>query len=329
MGQVKLKGIDLLPTYRCTSRCRHCTYRSSPQLTGEMESTDAKRYVEDAAQNGIEWIWVGGGEPFLCRDLLPDVALAAKEFNIPDVYMVTNAYWAKTNEEALGELRLLKEVGMTVLGISIDAFHQENIPLEHVRNLLAAANKVGLKRIEVSGQFLGSIDFDIGFNRTTEKNLKLLEEEGYFEGVTAKREVLRLTGRAADMLSTYLPAKSEEELKDGKCDLTWLPVESHKKLNAVEIDWQGNVTTCPGICIGNARKKGLSKILEDYDYREHPIIKTIVDEGPYGLLQQAKRNGYTTMKKMYVDACHMCYKARKSLTRLYPGLLKPMTCYNE
>nr|MDO8099677.1 radical SAM protein [Candidatus Njordarchaeota archaeon] len=329
MGQLELKGIDLLPTFRCTSRCRHCSYRSSSELAGEMALADAERYVEEAASYSVEWIWLGGGEPFLCRKMLPSVARVAKETGVPDVYVVTNGYWARNPAKAFRELSLLKHAGITIFSLSIDAFHQEHVPLECLKNALFAGKEVGFKRIGVSGQFLGSVDLDTEFNRVTEGNLRLLEEEGYFEGVKVSREVLRLCGRATDSLTPYLPTKDEEELKDAKCDPRWLPIENLGKPRAVEVDWQGNVTTCTGICIGNAKETSLSRVLDEYDYKEHPITRILEDEGPYGLLQLAKRSGYTPARRGYVDGCHMCFDARRYLMKFYPGQLRPATCYTE
>jgi len=329
LGQVELKGIDLLPTFRCTSRCRHCAYRSSPERSGEMLLADAEKYIEEAARFNIKWVWVGGGEPFLIRKLLPGIARAAKKVVVPDVYVVTNGCWAETPSMATRELRLLKDAGVNIIGLSIDAFHQEHTRLDCIKSALTAAVRVGFKEIGVSGQFLGSQDLNISFNRVTEKNLKLLEDEGYFGGVQVKREILRLSGRAADLLSPYLPARSEEELKSSKCDMRWLPVESHAKLRAVEIDWEGNVTTCPGICIGNARQTSLVKILSEFDYRQYPTLRILEDHGPYLLLQLAKRKGYTPAGRGYVDGCHMCFDARKYLMKFYPGQLRPATCYIE
>jgi hypothetical protein len=257
-----------------------------------MPLADAERYITEAVRYGIGWVWVGGGEPFLCRSILLGIARAAKKALVPDVYVVSNGYWAKTPGSAVMELRLLKDAGVNILGFSIDAFHQEHIPLECLKIALAAAQRVGFKRTEVSGQFLSSVDFDVSFNQVTVRNLKFLSEEGYFDGVQFKREILRLSGRAVDLLSKYLPAQSEEELKSSKCDMRWLPVESHRRLRAVEIDWEGNVTTCPGICIGNAKETSLSMILDEFDYRHHPILRVLEDHGPHRLLQLAKRKGY-------------------------------------
>jgi len=329
VGQVELKGIDLLPTFRCTSRCRHCSYRSCPERSGEMSLEDAEKYIGEAARFGIEWVWVGGGEPFLCRNLLPGIVRAAKKVVVPDIHVATNGYWAETPSMAIRELRLLKDAGVNIIGLSIDAFHQGHTPLDYVKSALTAAARVGFKRIGASGQFLSSLDFNISFNRVTENNLKLLEEEGYFGSVQVKREILRLSGRAADLLSPYLPTRSEEELKGAKCDVRWLPVESHGKLRAVEIDWEGNVTTCPGICIGNAKETSLSKILDEFDYRQHPILRILEDHGPHLLLQLAKRKGHTPVGTGYVDGCHMCFDARKYLMKFYPRQLRPVTCYIE
>jgi MoaA/NifB/PqqE/SkfB family radical SAM enzyme len=292
-----------------------------------MTTKDIEKYVGDASRLGIEWIWIGGGEPFLYIDNVKQIAVAATRAAVPDVYVVTNGYWAVNIEAATERLKSLSDAGVTILGLSIDAFHQEYIPLDCVRNVLKAARKIGFKRIEASGQFLASVDFDIVFNRMTEENLKLLEQEGYLDGVNVSRDILRLCGRASDLLTPYLPSKDEEGLKSTRCEPRWLPVESLEKLRAVEIDWQGNVMVCPGISIGNAKKASLQSILGSYDCHKHPIIRELTEKGPYGLLQLARSGGYESAEHGYADGCHMCYDARRHLLLDYAEYLRPASLY--
>ncbi|MCK4585004.1 hypothetical protein KAU13_06280 [candidate division WOR-3 bacterium] len=87
-----------------------------------------------------------------------------------------------------------------------------------------------------------------------------------------------------------------------------------------------NVTLYPGVCIGNVRNKSLTGVLENYDYRTHPIIRIIAEEDPVGLLRLARGKGYRKEER-FINECHLCYEMRKYLRRFYPEHLAPSGCY--
>ena len=64
-------------------------------------------------------------------------------------------------------------------------------------------------------------------------------------------------------------------------------------------------------------------MLEAYDPSTHPVIGPLVKGGPAELvrgLRPAREDGY-------VDACHLCYEARRTLRERYPEALGPPTVY--
>jgi len=80
------------------------------------------------------------------------------------------------------------------------------------------------------------------------------------------------------------------------------------------------------VAIGNAKKDALSRILREYDYRENPIMRIVVDEGPAGLLKLAVEKGYKPLTG-YADKCHLCFETRKFLRPYYPDILVVDNCY--
>ena len=50
---------------------------------------------------------------------------------------------------------------------------------------------------------------------------------------------------------------------------------------------------------------------ENYEYRDHPLVKTLAERGPLPLLEEAIRHGLAEDENGYVSKCHLCFVARK------------------
>ena len=318
---MKVKGGDFLLTFKCPSKCRHCSYKAGPERTGHMKTADAERYLKELTDTQpLKSIAVHGGEPFLYFKLLKHVMKTAKELKLSQTWVITNGYWAKTKTKAEKKLTELKNAGLTCITFSVDAFHQEYIPLETVKNGIEAAATVGFERVCVDSYFLASPNSDNPYDILTRKTLEKL---GKIDNVEINKWQARIGGRAAE-LAKHLPPKPETPT--GRCQLPFWIGGNLKNPEAIEIDCEGNVTLCPGISIGNAKHQSLAQILQNYNYRDHPILSIITEEGPIGLLKIAKAKGFKENQK-FVNECHLCHETRKFLRPHYPTHLAPASCY--
>lgn len=319
---MQVKGVDFLLTFKCPSKCKHCSYKAGPERSGHMKLADAEKYLEELADTQpLQSIGAHGGEPFLYFELLKHIMEKAKELEVQGTWTITNGYWAKTKALAKRKLVELKEAGLKSMTFSVDGFHQEYIPLENVRNGIEAAVSVGLNRVCVDSYFLGSPNSDNVYNDLTKKAIKSLRNLDKVEIYTRQAS---FKGRAAELLTKYVDLKAEPPT--GKCPLPFWIGGDLKSPETVEIDFEGNVTLCPGICIGNTKNQSLAQILQSYDCLEHPILSIIAEEGPLGLLKIATAKGFEQNQK-FVNECHLCYEMRKILRRHYPEQLAPKTCY--
>jgi hypothetical protein len=82
---------------------------------------------------------------------------------------------------------------------------------------------------------------------------------------------------------------------------------------------------CQGISIGNAWQKPFSKIIEEYNPYENPILEPLINGGPAALVQKLN----VPHDEAYADACHLCYVARSVLRSRYPDILTPDQMYGE
>jgi hypothetical protein len=318
-----LKGLDIILTYECTSRCAHCCYRAGPGEGGTMTVAEVEGYLTAVADHPIEWILLFGGEPFVCYDLLrASVALAA---SMAGVLVFTNGYWATDPDTARRLLASLQEAGLDHILFSVDAFHQERVPIERIAIGIEAARELGYGRIEVDNRCLGEPDDDNAFNQRTQAIMARLAELCDLTGVNFIQGPSRMVGRAADELSSYLPTQT---VLPTKCPLPDYLGDDIRAPHTVEIHPGGWVNLCAGLALGNAHEHPLGEILADYDPDAHPIIGVLVQEGPWGLLKLAQRHGYSPARG-YVDGCHLCYEVRRFLRPYYPDHLAPAHPYTN
>jgi hypothetical protein len=285
-----------------------------------MTVAEVESYLADIADQPLKWILLFGGEPFVCYDLLrASVKLASQKAG---VLVFTNGYWAIEPETARRLLAGLQEVGLDYVLFSVDAFHQAHVPLERIAIGIEAARALGYGQIEIDNRCLGGPDAHNPFNQRTRENMTRLAERCDLTGVTISQGPSRLVGRAADELSSHLAPQAIPS----KCPLPDYLGDDIRSLHAVEIHPGGRVNLCAGIALGNTRERPLRTILTDCDPEAHPIISVLVQEGPAGLLQLARRHGYAPAGDC-VDSCHLCYQVRRFLHPYYPEYLAPAWPY--
>ncbi len=117
-----LTGLHLLLTYQCTFECDHCFVFGSAWQTGTMTIATIQEILKQSKKAGsVEWIYFEGGEPFLYyQTMLAGINEAIKSgFKVG---IVTNSYWATSDEDALLWLKPLAGK-VQDLTISSDLFH--------------------------------------------------------------------------------------------------------------------------------------------------------------------------------------------------------------
>ncbi len=185
---------------------------------------------------------------------------------------------------------------------------------------LETATRVRFEHVVIDSYFIGDPNADNLYNIATKK---AIENLGTIASVEINRNRTGFEGRAAEQLTKYIELKAG--IPSGKCQLpSWIGGDL-KNPKGFEIDYEGNVTLCPGICIGSTKTQSLAQILQNYDYSEHPILAPIAQEGPITLFKTAKARGF--QKRKFVDECHLCFESRKYLQPNYPRYLAPKYCY--
>jgi pyruvate-formate lyase-activating enzyme len=315
-------ALGLHITYRCNARCQHCAYHCGPEAKGVMKFSEAKEYLREASKQDIDVLCISGGEPMLYPRLVTQIVEEAGNLKMRSIWLFTNTFWATDQKIAEKNLAKLMKAGMTRLCTSADGFHRPFVSTDSIRNAMIAAHKLNLE-VVLDTRYLGiTLQEDNPENRAT---IQVLQQLGDLVNVQDWRGSPLYVGRAAEVLAPKLI--DEPYLLGGACTGPWAGGD-WKHPTGVDVDSYGEVTLCPGISIGNARKFPLSKILSNYGVKKHPIIRKLSDSGPEGLAEKAQRIGYKRQSN-YASACHLCYDLRKFLRSRYPMELAPTSCYED
>ena len=139
-----LTGVHFLLTYMCNRECDHCFVYSGPQAKGTFTLSQIKKVFNELHKIGtIEWVYFEGGEPFLFYPMMVEGLRMAGDMGFK-TGVVTNAYWATSEEDAELWLKPLFELGVSDLSISDDSFHSDNEKDSHAGHALSAAKRLGI-----------------------------------------------------------------------------------------------------------------------------------------------------------------------------------------
>lgn len=294
-----LNGIHFLLTYQCNFECDHCFLYCSPFSDGVFSLADIKKALNQAKElKSIEWIYFEGGEPFLYYPLLANALILAKKAGF-NTGIVTNAYWATTEEDARLWLEPIKTSGIDDLSISRDSFHNEDSENNCANRAYKAAKKLKI----LSSQICIEAP-------------KIIDDDRKRGGQPVMGGDVLFKGRAVDKLIKGLPLRNYAIFNG-------CPHEELKSPERVHIDSFGNVHLCQGLVIGNIFKKPLKKIFTEYDPETHPIIGPILKGGPAELARKFNFD----ISPGFVDACHLCFVIRRALLDKFPDYLAPRQVY--
>ena len=281
MSPVNLSGVHLLLTYKCLYECDHCFVWSSPASKGTMTLTRVEDIIRQAHEiPSMRRVYFEGGEPFLFYPVLCRGIELARTLSL-EAGVVTNAYFATDDRAADLWLRPLAELGVSDLSLSTDAYHGSGEEKEMVRRAKRAAKGLGMP--------VGVIEIE-----SVERHSCSTPED-------KSKGQLCFRGRAAAVRAGK--AKKRSWRTFDACP------EKPPEIERVHVDPYGNVLFCQGISVGNAWKKPLKRIMSDLDPQKHPIVGPLINGGPAGLAREFS----VRTKRVYADACHMCYEVRCAL----------------
>jgi MoaA/NifB/PqqE/SkfB family radical SAM enzyme len=294
-----LSNLGLMLTFKCTTACPHCVVEASPRRKEEMRLDQAIDWISQARNYGdsqIVGLALTGGEPFCIMDKLIEVA----EFGCQQGFLisvVTNAFWAATEEAAISVLSRLPTIQM--VSMSTDIYHQKTIPFENIKNAIRACRKLGCV-------YNIAVCTDYEDNPQYQKIIEGLKALG--EGDRIRPAITYPVGRAQNLASHFNYSTSPEP-----------PVSACTMASSPIVFPDGKMLACIGplvalppthpMYLGNLQQESLAEILKRAEI--NPILHIIRVWGPYKLVSMLRENGFgELLPKEYLSSCicDVCYK---------------------
>lgn len=241
-----LNKIEFVVTYACTGRCKHCSegdHASCGERIDPKIAADAVRKI--AAEYDIKTVMTFGGEPLLYPDVVCAIMKTATELNIPRRQVITNVYFSKYADRIREVAERLAACGVNDLLLSVDAFHQETIPLNVVRQFAAEAKACSIP-IRLQPAWLRSATDDNPYNCKTREILNSFAD---MEISANEGNVIFPEGNALKYLAEYFT----DELPENPY------VEDPRDVRCVSFEPNGDVLG------GNVYERDIMEILEKYN----------------------------------------------------------------
>ncbi len=238
-----LNRIEFVVTLACSGKCKHCSQGEHKSSVSIDKNTAVSAVEKISAGYNIESVMTFGGEPLLFPETVCEIHKAARKMNIPKRQLITNGYFSKDADKIKLVAQRLAESGVNEILLSVDAFHQETIPLEIVKAFAQEVKKTNII-LKLQPAWLQSPDTDNIYNNKTKELLAEFEDIEIGEG-----NVVFPSGNALRYLSEYF-------------DLSEKPKnpydEDPKDIRAICFSANGDILG------SNIYEKDICKILSDY-----------------------------------------------------------------
>jgi len=241
-----LERIEFVITYACTGRCKHCSQGEHRGHSSCIDAGAALQLVRDVTQHyHIRSLMTFGGEPLLYPEIVCAIHELAHKAQIPKRQLITNGFFSHDSARIREVARDLALAQVNDVLVSVDAFHQETIPLEPVTEFVSALQGHGMP-LRMQPAWLVSKAHDNPYNRRTRDILAEFEAMGI---PANEGNVIFPSGNACKYLSDYFdPDKVyTNPYEDDPSDVSSISAEP-----------DGSVLD------GNLNRKGILQILKDY-----------------------------------------------------------------
>lgn len=140
-----LSKIEFVVTNACTGRCKHCSEGAHGEFGERIDPTlAAEAVMRIAREYDIKTVMAFGGEPLLYPDAVIAIMSCATEAGVPKRQVITNGFFTNDGKKIRDMAIALSGCGVNDLLLSVDAFHQETIPLDIVKRFAVALVDCGV-----------------------------------------------------------------------------------------------------------------------------------------------------------------------------------------
>ena len=290
---------------------------SSPQRLGRVSLSVIYDVVTQLLEGGnpLTQVIFTGGEPTLLGEDLFDAIAFCSEHGLK-TRMVSNVWWAATNQKALEMIGSLRESGLAEINFSLDDYHVPFIKFDHIVNAWNASKNQGFESVVIANSYgpQSLITSEYICAQLEEEIPVFWDEDGepapMFPPSADNTQYLisngRLQplGRAKTLPNEHFFAPADQKKLNKPC--VWLA-------NSLALSPGAHLLACCGIeaqgneylDFGDVTTEKIAELLAKAN--ENLVIKALQKAGPYFLMNFVKQ--FTTepiFKRHYGSACELC-----------------------
>lgn len=308
---LQIDRIEFLTTYHCSGRCKHCSVgkqlnRPGPHHVPVEESVGAIRWL--AGHYSVQSIMTFGGEPLLYPEAVCALHSAATDCGIPTRQLITNGFFTKDPGRIRQVARELVSAGVNDILLSVDAFHQERIPLGPVLEFARCVMGIAPDVIQLQPSWVVNETCDNPWNLRTKEVLAAFRP---LDVPVSRGDDIFMAGNAVDNLAEYYPApRLDMEERCGSQPYT----EPLDRITSLSIEPNGNVSACV-FPIGNLCQESMAKIAARYDPYAQDFTRAVLTGGARGLLRAAEEHGLAIDCEKCYSVCDLCRQVKDQIVQ--------------
>lgn len=285
-----MKNLTVNITSECNAACKHCCFSCSPSRTDKLDEDEIWKVVNYGINsNEINEIAISGGEPFLYEELVFEIIRAVAESG-KTVTCITNGFWGISYEAARSKIEKLYGLGLRVLTISCDDFHNEYVSTDYINNILDACIQMPIK-----------ININMTVTKTNTGNEILKKLNDHLLGTAVTRFSAVPVGNALKIDDSDLYYKLDIQ-NAMKCS---------EPASGMVVHHDGYVYPCcsplvfdSALRLGSIRKQSLEEL--NKKFHSNFLIYIIKKEGLNWFVKKCREKGYNKFRDKYIASCQLC-----------------------
>lgn len=295
--------IEFMVTYQCSGKCKHCSIGNKlnhANSSKHVQSKQAEAAIKTLSELfDITSIMTFGGEPLLYPDIACAIHKQAKACHIEQRQLITNGFFTKSDDKRMQVAKALAQAGVNNLLLSVDAFHQETIPLDAVCAFAKDIKDTNIPNVKLHPAWVVDESHENIYNAETKH---ILAKLSYLNIPISNGNNIFMAGNATTHLAAYYD-RPHVNLADTCGVLPYTePLTSITSLSVVP---NGDVMAC-GFVIGNIYDEDIEAIVSRYNPYENACMHAVVTGGASALLAYAKQKGiYVDIAACY-SVCDIC-----------------------
>jgi hypothetical protein len=260
-------------------------------------------------------IFAGGEPTLLGEELLEAIAYADGLGAI--TRMVTNAFWATTDEKAHAKITDLRQAGLAELNISADDYHLPYIPFGNVARAWRAAKGRGFRAVVIANCY-GPRSL-VTPQYVMQQLGETLPERFGADGAQTRLPSPSADGTVYMLSNSYLQRLGRGRGEVGAGDVIWPTSEDDLSggcpwaVRSAALSPRGHLVACCGIeaegnailDFGDAAESGAQRLVEAAD--QSIVVNAIAMLGPLFIRRFVQQRAHdVAFRSQYATVCEVC-----------------------